>query len=84
MKNIRVILFLIILSLTISSFGQALKVGEEINKIYETPHPYIKGENNVWSQTIKYEGATYISVHFSKFELAPGDFFLVRSSDNER
>ena len=83
MKNIKFILYLITLCITGSFYGQALKVGEEILKVYESPHPY-SNSSIAWSQRIKYEGATYIAVHFNKFELAPGDFLLVKSPDSDR
>lgn len=87
MRTIKILLYATILSITGSFFGQSLKVGEEILKTYESPHPYANSSNTgslAWSESIKYDGATYIAVHFSKFELAEGDYLLVKSPDNER
>ena len=44
-----------------------------------TPHPYPKGA--VQTYEIHHPGATYIKVHFSKFELGPGDTLEVASPD---
>lgn len=87
MKNIKIILCVILWSITGTFFGQSLKVGEEVHKTFESPHPYSNSGGAgslVWSQSVKYDGASYIAVHFSKFELAEGDYLLVKSPDNER
>ena len=41
----------------------------------ESPHPYPAAERGAaWERTITFPGATYIRLHFSRFDLAPGDF----------
>jgi len=57
-----------------------LKVGEYEDIHIETPHPYplgAGGDNVVWRDRISHPGATYISVHFGWFDLAPGDFVAI-------
>lgn len=65
-----------------------VKVGEEIFQKFDSPHPYLSSlknnETKVWSQHVKYEEATYISLHFSRLDLATDDFLLIKSSDGER
>lgn len=48
-----------------------VKVGEEILERSASPHPYKGGE--IWQQIFHWPEAGYIAIHFSKFDLAPGD-----------
>jgi lysyl endopeptidase len=70
------------------SGGGPLQVGEDIFEAYESPHPYPVSTSGdaqlVWSDVINYPKATYISPHFSRFELAEGDYVIVRSPDASR
>jgi len=60
-----------------------VKVGEEIIQNFETPHPY-KGEKGiVWEQEFHWPDAAYISIHFSSFELAKGDYVEISSPDGK-
>jgi uncharacterized repeat protein (TIGR01451 family) len=65
-------------------------VGDEVFELFETNHPYSHwgpiGDQPqlIWSEEIYSPGASYICPHFSRFELAPGDFVVVRSPDGER
>ena len=58
-----------------------LKVGDEVSFRADSPHPYPTGRGDApaWNMTIEHPGATYIAVHFDRFELAPGDRVVVRS-----
>jgi hypothetical protein len=66
--------------------GGKLRVGERIDAVLETPHPYAgQAEPGViWSRTIRHEGATYIAPKFDRFELSHGDHVVVRSPDGTR
>ena len=62
-------------------------VGEPIYQIFETDHPYAGSREPsglIDSIKIDFPGATYIAPHFSRFDLAPGDYVIVRSPDNSR
>ncbi|MEM8932538.1 MAG: trypsin-like peptidase domain-containing protein, partial [Acidobacteriota bacterium] len=63
-------------------------IGEHVQTALETPHPYPTHrtgvEAPVWVDHIRHPGAVYISVHFAEFELAPGDFVVVRSEDGRQ
>ena len=55
------------------------KVGDLAHRQWSTEHPYPAAE--VQTFEIEHPGATYIKVHFSKFELAPGDRLEILSAD---
>lgn len=59
-----------------------IQVGEEVNETYETAHPYA-GTGIVWEHTFQSPKASYIRVHFSKFELAAGDYVEITSPDGK-
>jgi hypothetical protein len=64
--------------------GQVIKIADEEIELIETPHPYPAGSPEgeiVWSRTIHWPDASYIAVHFDRFELAPGDRLLLRDPD---
>jgi len=51
----------------------------ELDNPIETAHPYTPGAT--WQTTLQYENASYISVHFAEFNLAPGDVVTLSSPD---
>lgn len=59
-----------------------VKIGEIELVSMGSQHPYraVFGEP-AWERTIAFEGATYIRVHFSAFDLAPGDYLEISSPD---
>ena len=58
------------------------KVGELEPISLGSPHPYGIGSGaNARTWTVRYPGATYIRVHFERFDLAPGDLLQVASPD---
>ena len=52
------------------------RVGELASSQLSTEHPYPRGSAQTYE--IHHPGATYIKVHFSRFELAPGDWLEIR------
>jgi len=51
-----------------------------------TPHPYPMGSESrpeVWSDTIQSGGASFLRIHFSSFDLAPGDFVTIHGPKGE-
>jgi len=82
--------FLGILAFTTGIYAQKVIVGEYVDEVYETGHPYskaqvIQGETTlIQSDTVAFPGATYIALHFASFELAEGDFAIVRSPDHKQ
>ena len=46
----------------------------------ESPHPVPAGGGDapVWSIEVDSPGATYLAIHFDRFELGPGDRLVVR------
>lgn len=61
-------------------------VGEYALAEIRSQHPYEKpgtdGPKLVFEREIFHPEATYIALHFSRFDLAPGDFVIVRSPDS--
>lgn len=62
------------------------RAGEYVHETFQTPHPYPSSGaaelRLTWSDQIVYPGATYLSLHFARFELADGDMVIVRSPDD--
>jgi hypothetical protein len=68
------------------AFGQVVKIADEEVELIETPHPYPTGSAEgeiVWQRTIHWPDASYIKVHFDRFELAPGDRLVLRDPDGK-
>ena len=76
--------FLLLLALLFfapSAFA-ALRVGEAHSVSIETPPAYetarVKGKAvSSWSRVLTHPGATYMAVHFARFDLAPGEILFV-------
>ncbi|NIO81063.1 MAG: hypothetical protein GTN53_10675, partial [Candidatus Aminicenantes bacterium] len=60
-----------------------VQVGEEIIERIETPHPYTAEKGVVFERVFHYPNAGYIKIHFSKFDLAKGDYVEVSSPDGQ-
>lgn len=61
------------------------KVGEEVAiETIQTRHPYQLAHQAVLTREIHLPGASYIAPYFSRFDLAPGDWLIVRSPDGKR
>ena len=65
-----------------------LQIGEYVETAIDSSHPYAglstPKPQLVYSREIYHPGATYIAPHFSRFELATGDYVIVRSPDFSR
>lgn len=71
--------FVCLIFLTIVGFA-AVQVGEPVMERSGTSHPYF-GKGVLYQETFNYPGAGYVSIHFSKFDLAPGDYVEISSPD---
>lgn len=72
------------LSAAAAASAEAVRVGEE--RVYQAASPaeYPAGDVDrsvVWSETIASPGATFLRVHFDRFNLPDGDFVSVSSPD---
>jgi hypothetical protein len=56
-------------------------VGEHVFEKVDTPHPY--AGRTVFERVFHSPKAGYIAIHFSKFDLAPGDFVEISSPDGK-
>ena len=66
----------------------ATRVGDSVETRIDTPHPYVGLSTTkaqlVFSREIHHPGASFVSPHFGRFELAEGDYVIVRSPDYSR
>ncbi len=62
-----------------------VQVGREFPFAAESLHPYTdaNGTRSVWAARVEHPGATYIALHFARFELTAGDRIVVRSEDGD-
>ena len=64
------------------------RIGDSIETRIDSPHPYVGLSTTkaqlVYSREIYHPGASFVSPHFSRFELAEGDYVIVRSPDYSR
>ena len=68
--------------------AQPTIVGEHVPADVETQHPYSSARSSepvmVQSDVVTYPAATYIALHFERFDLAPDDFVIVRTPDYQQ
>ena len=59
------------------------RIGEESAVKTETPHPVPRAAAGTpaWRDVFHWKDASYIAVHFEKFDLAPGERVVVRTPD---
>ena len=65
------------------------KVGEEVVRRLESPHPYATVESRsangaLHTDTLSHPAASYIAPHFATLELEEGDYVIVRAPDGSR
>lgn len=76
-----------LLAADVSWAQSSTPAGSVIPFAAETPHPYPAGAANrpvVWTQRIQSANATFIRLHFTKFDLAAGDSVTVRNPDGSQ
>ena len=84
-KSTRALAALLIVGLVAGlASAQALaqvRAGYEIPYAAESPHPYPTGTGTTpaWTLQVEHPDATYIAIHFDRFDLAPGDRLVIRS-----
>jgi hypothetical protein len=76
-------MFLTLATLAVTPLSVSFAQGPAVIGVNEavsagTAHPYPAGVGgDAWQHTFYYPGATYIRVHFSQFDLAPGDVLTI-------
>ncbi|MBN1209360.1 MAG: trypsin-like peptidase domain-containing protein [Myxococcaceae bacterium] len=64
------------------------KVGEDVYRRFESPHPYasqaLRASGVIHTDVLHHPGAAYIAPHFERLELEEGDFVVVRAPDGSR
>jgi Trypsin-like peptidase domain len=77
------IVFIVVMMVLASIGFSAVKVGEPVIEKFDSPHPYKGAAGVVWEKIFHYPNAGYVSIHFSKFDLAPGDYLEIFSGDEQ-
>jgi len=87
MRRFICLLGVLALGCSVAFAGAPVRTGTTVHKGLSTPHPYTSSGQDeavlTWADQIVSPGATYIKLHFSRFELAPGDYVVVRSVTHE-
>lgn len=65
-----------------TSLFSKVQVGEVVTEKSGSAHPY-QGKGLVFEQEYFWPGAAYIAIHFSKFDLGPGDYVEISSPDGQ-
>jgi hypothetical protein len=78
-----VMLVLLMFFVSPTSLFSKVTVGEEVLQQFETTHPYDAAKGVVWEQEFHWTDAGYIAIHFSNFDLAPGDYVEISSPDGK-
>jgi V8-like Glu-specific endopeptidase len=63
-----------------SETSSRIQVGEEVLETFEISHPF-EGVGIVWEHTFHWPKSGYISIHFTEFDLSPGDYIEISSPD---
>ncbi|MCH7814727.1 MAG: trypsin-like peptidase domain-containing protein, partial [Planctomycetes bacterium] len=87
MRNVRCVGGLLLtvvmvgLAFTAAPASAQMQAGEHISVNIDTPHGYkgtLRGEPVLrWRYELTHPGATYIAIHFTDFDLGPGDYLRV-------
>lgn len=78
MKKLLVIVLSVFL---VTCLFPKVKVGELVTEKFETDHPYKGMKGLVTEQVFHWPNAGYVAIHFSQFDLAPGDYVEISSPD---
>ena len=82
MKKFLVLVFSIFLIMAFSTcLFSKVQVGELVMEKFASPHPYKGVKGLVLEQVFHWSDAGYIAIHFSNFDLAPGDYVEISSPD---
>ncbi len=82
-KLVSVFLTLFLLTFGSTCLFSIIKVGDEIAEKVETTHPYMGGHGVVFEREFHWPNAGYIAIHFSNFNLRPGDYLEISSPDGQ-
>jgi len=90
LKSLKALAALAIIGLVAGwTSAQALaqvRAGYEVPYTAESPHPYPTGTGTTpaWTLRVEHPDATYIAIHFARFDLAPGDRLVIRSESGRQ
>jgi PKD repeat protein len=83
MKRFSVIFFMMFMLAASTLIFSMVKVGEEVQQRFDTPHPYRADKGIVWEKEFHWPDAGYIALHFTDFALAKGDYVEISSPDGK-
>ncbi len=85
MKKFFVVMLAVVLAMVLStSLSAKVKVGEIVDEKFEMMYPSMGGKGVIAEKVFSWPGAGYISIHFSKFNLAPGDYVEISDPGRSR
>jgi len=85
MKKLLAVTLAIVLAMVLSTpLSAKVKVGEIVNEKFEMTHPSMGGKGVIAEKVFSWPGAGYIAIHFSKFNLAPGDYVEISDPGRSR
>lgn len=77
--SLKLIILVLLLNFT-SSFSQKIQIANEFAVNISSNQDYISGNTGlVYEKEFRSEGSGYVKVHFTNFDLSPGDYVKVRS-----
>ncbi|ANM30437.1 hypothetical protein ABI59_13930 [Acidobacteria bacterium Mor1] len=86
-RRLFVCLLAVLLVSSVAMAQEAIRVADEVEERIETPHPYAgtgPSTGPVWEHVLHWPDASFISVHFERFELAEGDVLVLESGDGKQ
>ncbi len=82
-KFFSIMIVLALFTVATTCLFSKVKVGDSLKDIYESPHPYSGGHGLVYEKEFYWPRASYISIHFSGFDLPNGDYLEICSPDGQ-
>ena len=83
MKRFLVVFLMMFMLAASTLIFSMVKVGEEVQQRFDTPHPYRADKGIVWEMEFHWPDAGYLALHFTDFDLAKNDYVEISSPDGK-
>ncbi|MGD2086026.1 MAG: GEVED domain-containing protein [Candidatus Aminicenantes bacterium] len=83
MKRFLVVFLMMFMLAASTLVFSMVKVGEEVQQRFDTPHPYRADKGIVWEMEFHWPDAGYLALHFTDFDLAKNDYVEISSPDGK-